>query len=134
MRRTAGTRRPPTAIRSSGDWLRLVGGLVAVFVLFHWSAVVLGSDRGQAGVIVGAIVTGAILAVERWWFASTLLGAARALGFGVPGWTGPLSSAVISSVLVLMVPLLRVDHRLAVDHGGGLVETTARSRGAGGHR
>jgi membrane protease YdiL (CAAX protease family) len=105
MRRTAGTRRPPTAIRSSGDWLRLVGGLVAVFVLFHWSAVVLGSDRGQAGVIVGAIVTGAILAVERWWFASTLLGAARALGFGVPGWTGPLSSAVISSVLVLMVPL-----------------------------
>lgn len=93
------------AIRSTGDWMRLVGGLVAVFVLFHWSAVVLGSDRGQAGVLVGAIVTGALLVVERWWFASTFLGAARALGLGAPGWAALLWSAVISSMLVVTVPL-----------------------------
>jgi membrane protease YdiL (CAAX protease family) len=93
------------AIRSPGDWWRLLAGLAAVFALFQWSAVFLGSDRGQAGMIVGAIVTSATLVVERWWFASTLAGAARNIGFGAPARSALLASSGISVLLVLTVPL-----------------------------
>jgi len=93
------------AIRSAGDWLRLVSGLVAAFTLFQWSAVALGSDRGQAGIVVGALVTGATLAVERVWFAATLPGAARSVGLGAPRQSALLASTVVSGLLVLTVPL-----------------------------
>lgn len=82
-----------------------MGGMVAVFALFHWSALALGSDRGQAGIVVGAIVTAAILAVERLWFARTLADAALAIGFGPPARSGLLASAVISALLLAVVPL-----------------------------
>ena len=101
----AGTETCATEVRSAGSWARLVCGLAAVFVLFHWSASTLGSDRGQAGIIVGAIVTAATLVVERMWFAATFRGAARALGLGAPGPSGLIASAVISALLLLIVPV-----------------------------
>ena len=97
--------RATTEIRSAGTWFRLVSGLGAVFVLFHWSASALGSDRGQAGIIVGAVVTAAILVVERAWFTASIRGAARALGFGAPSRSGLMTSGVISGLLLLVVPL-----------------------------
>ena len=79
--------------------------MVVAFALFQWSALALGSDRGQAGIVVGAIVTAAVLAAERSWFAPTLAAAARAVGLGAPARAGLLTSAVISVLLVAAVPL-----------------------------
>ena len=92
-------------IHSTGQWARFVGGMVVAFALFHWSALALGSDKGQAGIAVAAIVVTAILAVERWWFAATLAAAARAVGFGAPARAGLLASAVTATVLLAAVPL-----------------------------
>jgi membrane protease YdiL (CAAX protease family) len=68
--------------------LRLIAGLVAVFALFQWVAIALGSDRGQAGVLVALVVVSATLAVERWLFGGTLRAAARAIGLGIPRLSG----------------------------------------------
>lgn len=69
-----------TGISTSSEWLRLVLGLVAVFVLFQSSANILRSDRGQAGLVVGALVVAATIAVERVFFGQRVVAAARALG------------------------------------------------------
>jgi hypothetical protein len=71
------------------DWARLLAGLVIAFALFQVSATALGSDRGQAGIIVGAIVTAAVLAAQRAWFAPTLPAAAGTVGLGAPRGAGP---------------------------------------------
>lgn len=55
-------------INTWAQWLWLLLGLILVFGLFHWSADVLRSDRGQAGLIVGALVVSATLFVERILF------------------------------------------------------------------
>jgi len=44
------------AISSISQWLRLLLGLVLVFCLFHGTASTLASDRGQAGLFIGALV------------------------------------------------------------------------------
>jgi hypothetical protein len=94
-----------TEIRSPSSWVRLVAGLAVVFVVFHGSASALGSDRGQAGIVVAAVVTLAVLAFERLWFSPTLRNAARTIGLGPPGRSGLIASAAISGLLLLVVPL-----------------------------
>ena len=49
-------------------WIRLVSGLAAVFALFQWSAAALGSDRGQAGMAIGALIVAVVCVVERLLF------------------------------------------------------------------
>jgi len=71
-----------------------------VFAGFQWSAVALGSDRGQAGVVVGALVVGATLSVERLLFGRRLLPALVALGMGRPRVAG---LAVVGGVCVLLL-------------------------------
>ena len=88
-------------IRSPRDWLRLVSGMAVVFALFQGSAIALGSDRGQAGIVIGALVTAATLAVERWWFAATLASATSAVGLGRPSRRGLIVAGGISALLVL---------------------------------
>jgi hypothetical protein len=44
------------------QWGRLLCGLAIVFALFQWLAEALGSDRGQAGLVVGIVVVLAIVA------------------------------------------------------------------------
>jgi hypothetical protein len=51
-------------IRSRADWARPLLGLTAVYLLFHWTASALGSDRGQAGLAVSAIVVAAATRVD----------------------------------------------------------------------
>ena len=77
------------AVRSSGIRIagvaartRLLAGLVAVFVVFQWSAHTLGSDRGQAGLIVGALVVAGTIGVERLLFDRSIARAASSLGLG----------------------------------------------------
>jgi membrane protease YdiL (CAAX protease family) len=79
--------------------------VVSVFVLFHGSATFLGSDRGQAGVIVGAIVVAATLAAERLLFGQPLAAAARSVGLGHPRAAGLIAAATISFAILLVVPV-----------------------------
>jgi hypothetical protein len=48
----------PSSARIDGraDWLRLVLSLFLVFGLFHGSATILESDRGQRGILIGTLV------------------------------------------------------------------------------
>jgi membrane protease YdiL (CAAX protease family) len=73
---------------SRTHWLRLLSGLVAIFAVFQWIATALGSDRGQAGVIVALTVVAATLTAQRWLHGGTLLEAARSLGLGIPRLRG----------------------------------------------
>ena len=84
---------------------RLLVGLLAVVALFHWSATALGSDRGQAGIAVGALVVAATLTMERRWFAPTLASAGRALGLGPTRGVGLAAAGAIAILLLLVVPL-----------------------------
>ena len=92
-------------IDSSPRWARLVFGLIAVFAVFQWSAVALGSDRGQAGLIVGALVVASTLAVERFAFGRAPAPAARSLGLARPRAEGMATAAAICVLLVLVVPV-----------------------------
>jgi hypothetical protein len=86
-----------TAARAHGDhhvrrslthWLRLLSGLVAIFALFQWIATALGSDHGQAGVIVALTVVSATLIAQWWLYGGTLVETTRSLGLGIPRLRG----------------------------------------------
>jgi len=85
-------------------WARLVVGLAAIFALFDWLASALGSDRGQAGLIVGAIVVAATIAAERLLFGTPLNQIPRDLGLGRPRATGLVAAIGVCVVLLLVVP------------------------------
>jgi len=85
--------------------LRLLVGLAAVFALFQWSATALGSDRGQAGLAVCALVVTALLVVERALFGESWRGAFRALGFGTPATRGLVAAVALSAALLLVFPV-----------------------------
>jgi membrane protease YdiL (CAAX protease family) len=85
--------------------MRLLLGLFAVYALFQWSAHALGSDRGQAGLIVAVLVVGATVGVERLWFAQSLRAAMRAIGLSRPRAAGVVASAGISALLLFVIPL-----------------------------
>ncbi len=93
------------SICTPGPWLRLLLGLSLVFALFQWSAGVLGSDRGQAGVIVGALVVAATIAVQRVLFGQPVRLAVVALGIGRPHAKGLVVAGSIGLMLLLIAPL-----------------------------
>jgi membrane protease YdiL (CAAX protease family) len=95
---------PVSSIDTASQWRRRLAGLAAVFALFHWSALALGSDRGQAGLIVGLLVVTATLAVERAFFGQPFARAARAVGLGAPTIRGLATSAAVCAALLLIIP------------------------------
>ena len=95
----------PTAVFSRLQWTRLLLGLSAVYLLFQWTAAALGSDRGEAGVLVAVIVVCATAAFERIWFAGSVPSALRAIGLGRPWLPGLAASAGVCALLLLTVPL-----------------------------
>lgn len=94
---------PP--IDSAPRWLCLTAGVAAVFALFHVLSLALGSDRGQAGVVVGAVIIAATLAIERVWFGRGAPTAARELGLGRPRVVGMAVAGGVSGAVLLLVPL-----------------------------
>ena len=72
------------SIRTKGDWARLVSGLAIVFVLFHGWATALGSDRGQNGVLVCALVIAATIAADQVLLRRPRAGLRHRLGLGAP--------------------------------------------------
>lgn len=92
-------------IATSSPWIRLLLGLALVFGVFHWSAIWLGSDRGQAGLVVAGIVLGALVASERSVFSRSFPATLAALGFGRPDARGLWVAVAFSVAMLLVVPL-----------------------------
>jgi porin len=89
-----------------GQWLKLLAGLIAVFVLFQWLGGALGSDRGQAGVTVGVLVAAAALIAEWLLFGKSFEESARAIGLKGPKLSkGLLTALVIGGILFLTIPV-----------------------------
>ena len=86
-------------------WMRLTAGLVAVYALFHQLATVLGSTRGQAGIIVGAAVCLATIAAQVMLFGQRPRAAVRWLGLGRPSSAGLVAALAIGLLLVLVIPV-----------------------------
>lgn len=85
------------------DWLRLVVGVFLVFALFHASATLLGSDRGQQGLLICVMVVAATAAADRWLHSRTDL--ASHLGLGRPRAKG-IAVAIGVSLLLLAAAAL----------------------------
>jgi membrane protease YdiL (CAAX protease family) len=92
-------------ICTPSQWLRLLIGLCLVFAVFQGSGVAFGSDRGQAGLAVGALVVAATLGVERLIFGQRFLPALAALGFGRPRTGGVVVAGVVCLLLAIGVML-----------------------------
>lgn len=103
---------PPAATKIEGiaDWFRLVLGLVLVFALFHASATILGSDRGQRGILVGTLVVAATALAGRLLPRQQRGDALRQLGLGLPRAIGIVIAGGIA-LLLLIVGFLFVQSR-----------------------
>jgi membrane protease YdiL (CAAX protease family) len=82
-------------------WLRLIFRLILVFALFHWTADVLGSNRGEFRVIIGLLVVGTTIAAKIFLFNRSFKESFRDVGLTRPNALGILIAIVIS-VLVLV--------------------------------
>jgi membrane protease YdiL (CAAX protease family) len=87
------------------NWFRLVLGLSLVFALFHGSATALGSDRGQSGILIGAMVVAATAAADRLLLCRQRGVIFRHLGLGQPRATGIFSAVGIAIVLMTIALL-----------------------------
>jgi len=96
-------------------WAKLIVGLLVGFVALQGSATALGSDRGQAGIVIALVVAATLVVVQRLLFAHSFLAVAFALGLGKPKARGLLTGAVAGLVLILVV------------HGYALVTSTTLS-------
>lgn len=88
----------------AATWSWFVLGLAALFVLFDVTATWLGSDRGQAGLIVCAIVVGATVLVMRALPGVPPAERLHRLGLGRPRASGLLAALTVVTLLVLVVP------------------------------
>ena len=80
-------------------------GLFIVFGLFHGSATILESDRGQRGILIGMLVVAATAATERFLLRQQRGAAVRHLGLGRPRAKGIVVAGGVA-VLLLAVALL----------------------------
>ena len=85
---------------TAADKVRLVIGLAAIFLFFQWLGIRFGSDRGQAGLIVGGLVVAATLAAERLLFDTRIAAACTGLGLGKPRLRGIVVAAAVAILLL----------------------------------
>lgn len=79
-----------------------------MFTLFQAAGAGLGSDRGQAGLRIGALIVAAVLTVERFLRGGSLLERARRLGLGAPDWRGLAAAVLVCGLLLVTVPAFAV--------------------------
>lgn len=84
-------------------WLRLTVGLVLVFALFHWTASVSGSNRGEFGVIIGLLVVGTTIAAKIFLFNRSFKESFRDIGLTRPNALGILIAIVICVLMLLTI-------------------------------
>lgn len=90
------------------DWCRLILGLGLVFGLFQWVGSALGSDRGQAGIPIAAIVVVATLAVDVLLLGESPRRVVRHSGFALPARRGIVAAVTASVLLLLVIPAYAV--------------------------
>lgn len=88
-------------ITGPGRWLRLGLGLAAVFALFHVVAGRLGSERGEAGMAIAALVVSGVAATDWLLFRPPAGAVIRHLGLGAPRWLGLLTAAAVATLLLI---------------------------------
>lgn len=103
------------AVVGTHDWVRLAAGLVVVFALFQWLGHALGSDRGQAGLLIAGVVVATLLLIEWLAFGQTPAESPRSLGFGWPAARGILAALCVCLALLAVIPIY------AALRGGSLV-------------
>jgi membrane protease YdiL (CAAX protease family) len=87
-------------IEGRAEWFRLVLGLFLVFGLFHGTATMLGSDRGQRGILIGVLIVAATAAADR--FLTARRRGATQLGLGRPHAKGIAAAFGITVVLLIV--------------------------------
>lgn len=85
------------------QWLKLLVGLIVIFALFHWTATVLGSDRGQFGVLIGLLVVGALTFAEKVLFGKSFKESIKFIGLTRPNKIGLLTVIIICLIMLLSV-------------------------------
>ena len=75
-------------------------GLFLVFGLFHGSATILESDRGQRGILIGMLVVAATAAAERFLLRQQRGPAVRHLGLGRPRAKGIVVAGGVTFLLL----------------------------------
>ena len=88
---------------NSVQWLKLLLGLIVIFALFHWTATVLGSDRGQFGVLIGLLVVAALIFAEKVLFGKSFKESVKFIGLMRPNKIGPLTVIIICLIMLLSV-------------------------------
>lgn len=81
-----------------------------VFVLLYFAfdrlAAAMGSTRGEAGLVVCALIVALVVLAERWLTRAPLRSCLVALGLGAPAVRALLAAAALSAVLLACLPLL----------------------------
>lgn len=85
------------------QWPRLFIGLVLVFALFHWTASVLGSDRGQYGIIICLLVIAATISAKIFLLKRSFKESVKDVGLTRPSAFGILTAVVICVLLLLII-------------------------------
>ena len=99
---------------ASTQWGKLLAGLTAIFGLFHGLATALGSDRGQAGLLVAAAVVAALLTAEWLLFRQAPAEALLSLGFGRPAPRAMLSALGVCAAMLAVIPAYAAWHGASV--------------------
>lgn len=92
-------------INSPRSWLKLLSSVAVVFALFQLLGAVLGSDRGQAGLLIGTIIVAVSVAAEIMVFRASAKSAIIRLGLGFPASKGILVSIVHCVTLLSVFPI-----------------------------
>jgi membrane protease YdiL (CAAX protease family) len=96
-------------------------GFALLFALLQGAATLLGSERGEAGLLVAALTAAAALTLQRGLFAPSWREAWLRLGLGPPRMRGVLAASAACGVLMLTYPLylLATGGGVSVHEGAG---------------
>jgi membrane protease YdiL (CAAX protease family) len=93
-------------ITTASEWFRLLAGLAIAFALFDTAARTLGSDRGQAGIVIAGLVLAALAGAERWLFGRPARTIPPSLGLGRPDLRGIAAAAGVSALLLIAIAVI----------------------------
>jgi membrane protease YdiL (CAAX protease family) len=86
--------------------MRVAVIFVLLYFVFDRLAAALGSTRGEAGLVVGAVIVALTLLAERWLTRASLRSCAAALGLRTPRGIALLASIALAVALLASLPLL----------------------------
>ena len=85
-------------------WIMFLAGFAAVFALFQFLGNELESGRGEAGLLIGAIITLATLLTDKWLTREPFKKVYFSLGLGMPSLKGILLALAASLLMLLIIP------------------------------